>query len=288
MIFLILSILSSTAIAVFFKILDKSKIKLFPVIVLNYFTATLFGIILNKTTINVPEIIQSNWIYSALLIGVLLIVGFYLIGYATQKIGIAVTTISNKMSVIIPILFSILFFAETINFIKIIGIFLSLIAIAFSSFKPRKVKIDYKFIYLPILLFVIIGLIDSLVKFSQSNLPENTIPIFTILTFGIAGITGIIISFFNKTKLSDFFNLKIIISGILLGATNFASMYFLIFSLNRSGLDSSVVFGINHIGIISLSILFAFFVFKEKLKLINWFGILLAIIAVILLVLEIQ
>ena len=282
MIFLLFSILSSTAIAIIFKILDKSRIKLFPVIVLNYFTATLFGIILNKTDFNITEIIHNNWIYSGLLIGILLIAGFYLIGYATQKIGIAVTTISNKMSVIIPILFSILFFAETVSSIKIIGIFLSLIAIAFSSFQKKNVKIDYKFIYLPILLFVVIGLIDSLVKFSQSNLSEETIPIFTILTFGIAGITGIIISFFNKTKLSDFFNLKIIFSGILLGSTNFASIYFLIFSLNKSNLDSSVVFGINHIGIISLSILFAFFVFKEKLKLINWLGIVLAIIAVIL------
>ena len=282
MIFLVLSILSSTAIAIIFKILDKRKIKLFPVIVLNYFTATLCGIILNKSDFNVTEIIHSNWIFSGLLIGVLLIAGFYLIGYATQKIGIAVTTISNKMSVIIPILFSILFFAEAISSIKIIGIFLSLIAIAFSSFQKKKVKIDYKFIYLPILLFVVLGLIELLVKFSQSNLSEETIPIFTIITFGIAGITGIIISFFNKTKLSDFFNLKIIFFGILLGATNFASMYFLIFSLNRSGLDSSVVFGINHIGIISLSILFAFFIFKEKLKLINWLGILLAIIAIML------
>lgn len=130
--YLLLSILSSTAIAVIFKIQDQLKIKLFPVIVLNYFTATTLGYSLSDIDFSFNEIIQSNWIFSGILIGLLLIAGFFLIGYSTQKVGIAVTTISNKMSVVIPIFFSMIYYNESKDFVKFFGISLALLAMILS------------------------------------------------------------------------------------------------------------------------------------------------------------
>lgn len=283
MIFLLLSILSSTIIAIVFKIQDRMKIKLFPVIVLNYFAATTFGLLLNDVKITPEEIIHSSWIYGALLIGAFLIVGFYLIGFSTQKIGISITTISNKMSVVIPMLFSIIIYSEPISEIKIIGIAIALVSVFLSVLRKRKKEFDFKFIYLPILLFIVIGSIDSIVKFAQDKLTEDQIPVFTAISFGISGLTGIIVSFFNNTKFKDFLNPKIILTGIIIGSANFGSMYFMIQALNKSGLDSSVVFGINNICVISLSVIFAFLVFKEKLRLVNWIGVALSIFAMILL-----
>ena len=112
---------------------------------------------------------------------------------------------------------------------------------------------------------------------------DNTLPLFTMIPFGIAGLAGIIGSLVNSTKLKDFFNYKTITAGFLLGLANYGSMYFLILSLAKSNLDSSVVFGINNVGIISLSILFAFFIFKEYLRVINWIGIAVSIIAILIL-----
>ncbi len=281
--YLLLSILSSTAIAVIFKIQDRIKIKLFPVIVLNYFTATILGYSLSDIDLSFNEILQSDWIVSGILIGVFLIAGFYLIGYSTQKVGIAITTVSGKMSVVIPILFSMIYFNETKNFVKFFGIILALFAIIFSVYKKKKQRTDLKFIWIPVLLFFVIGIIDSFVKYSQSNLDDKTIPLFTMITFGIAGLAGIIGSLINTTKFIDFFNYKTLTVGILLGLVNYGSMYFLILSLAKSNLDSSVVFGINNVGIISLSILFAFFIFKEHLRLINWIGIAVSVIAILIL-----
>ena len=107
---LILSILSSTFIAVIFKITNRFNIQLLPIIIINYLTATLLGYILIDTEFSINTIYQSDWFYSGLIIGVFLIAGFYLIGYSTQKVGIAITTISNKMSVVIPILFSMFYY----------------------------------------------------------------------------------------------------------------------------------------------------------------------------------
>ncbi len=283
MIYLILSILSSTVIVIVFKIQSKINIKLFPVIVINYFTATFLGLILNQQQISFQQIASSSWIYGALIIGVLLIIGFYLIGYSTQKIGIAITTVTNKMSVVLPMLFSMFFYAESISFLKLIGIILALLAMFLSVYRKRTKDFDIKYVYLPVLLFFTIGLIDSVVKYGQANLTDSEVPVFTAISFGIAGIVGIISAVFNTTKFKDFLNIKILVTGIIIGSANFGSMYFLIYALEKSGFDSSVVFGVNNIGIIALSVLSAFFIFKEKFKIVNWFGILLSLIAIALL-----
>lgn len=283
MFFLWLSVLSSTIIAITFKLQSKLGIKLFPVIIINYFVASSLGVILSDTNFSFSQIIGSNWILSALLVGVLLIAGFYLIGFSTQKIGIAVTTVSNKMSVIIPMLFSVFYYSEHVSKVKLIGIFLALVAVFLSVYKKRKTEFDLKFLYLPVLLFFTIGVIDSSVKFAQGRLLENEISLFTSITFGLSGIIGIVISFFNSSKFADFIIFKTILTGFVIGAANFGSMYFIIIALNKSGLDSSVVFGINNISIILLSVMVAFFVFKEKLSKVNWLGIFFSIVSIILL-----
>ncbi len=283
MIYLLLGILSSTLIVVLFKTIAKKNIKLLPIIVFNYITATVLGLLLNKVELDFGEIVGSSWFVGAIFIGALFIIGFFLIGYATQKIGISITTISNKMSVVIPILFSIIYFKEEINLLKIVGIVLALIAITLASYRKRqKDSINLKYIYLPIFLFLSIGSMDSLVKLSQSKFDESIIPVFTAVTFGIAGIIGIIISFFAKVRVKNYFNTRTILHGILLGLLNYGSLFFLVLALSTSGLDSSIVFGINNIGVIILSIIVAFAFFKEKITLINLVGIIISIVSIII------
>lgn len=284
MIFLLISILCSTSIAVLFKFLERLKIKLFPVIVLNYFSATILGLTLNNSEIKFSEFENISWLWVAVVVGFLLIVGFYLIGYSTQKAGIAITTVSNKMSVIIPMLFSILYYSETTGFVKITGIILAFVSVILSVYKKEKKSIDKKLLLLPVFLFITIGLIDTFVKIAQDEyLDDKSVPLFTALSFGIAGFIGIITCFFNSTKFRDFLNIKTLIFGFVLGSFNWGSMYFLIFALNKSNLDSSVVYGVNNISIISISVLIAFFAFREKLLKINWIGIFLAIVSIVLL-----
>jgi len=285
MLYLILSIICSVLIALIFRALNRFEIKLFPIIVFNYLTATMLGIFLNENNFNLNNIVENSWFEIAILIGFLLIAGFYLIGYSTQKVGIAITTISNKMSVVLPMFFSILFYSESLNFMKILGIILALISLFLTIYHKKENNFDSKLIFLPILLFFAIGFIDTSIKIAQAEfLNENNIPLFTATSFGLAGLIGIILSFFNKLKIKDFLNLKTFIAGILLGAANFGSMYFSIYALNHSGLDSSIVFGINNIGIIIISIFLAVIFFKEKLKPINWIGFILSLVSILILV----
>ena len=75
--------------------------------------------------------------------------------------------------------------------------------------------------------------------------------------------------------------------GILLGGVNFGSIFFLVRALNyisSSGrvIDSSVIFGVNNTGIVALSVLVGFWIFKGRLQPINWMGIALSAVALIL------
>ncbi len=283
MIFLILSILSSVGIAIIFKLMDKQNVALLPVIVLNYFTALLAGLLLFDGELSAGYILSSDWRYIAVLIGSLLIIGFYLIGYTTQKAGIAITTIANKMSVIIPILFSILYFSEPMSLLKTLGIVLALTSVLLAVYK-KKTGVSRKVSLLPIIMFLVVGIIDSAVKLAQqSYVSDQDISLFSSMSFGLAGVIGIIILASQNKHWKSFTNPLVWLFGILIGLANFGSMYFLILSLNNSGLDSSIVYGVNNMGIILISIAIAVLFFTEKLSKINIIGVILAIISVAIL-----
>jgi drug/metabolite transporter (DMT)-like permease len=283
MIYLILSIISSTVIAIIFKLMDKQDVALLPVIVVNYFSAFLAGLLLFNGELSLDYVIQSNWLYIAVLIGSLLIIGFYLIGYTTQKAGIAITTIANKMSVIIPIAFSIFYFSEAMSFLKALGIILALISVLLAVYKRNKGE-KIQFSLLPIVMFLVVGIIDAAVKLAQhSYVLEKDISLFTAISFGLAGIIGITSLTIQNKQWISFKSYWVWIYGILIGLANFGSIYFLIHALNKSGFDSSIVYGVNNMGIILISIGLAVALFREKLSKINILGVFLALFAAVIL-----
>ena len=109
MIYLLLSILSSSVIFITFKFTERFKTNLIKLITVNYLVASLLGFCFSHYPISIPNIITSRWLLFALLIGFSFILMFFLIGYSTRQSGVAVTAIAGKMSMVIPILFSMLY-----------------------------------------------------------------------------------------------------------------------------------------------------------------------------------
>ena len=100
----------------------------------------------------------------------------------------------------------------------------------------------------------------------------------------IAAITGIITGIFSKKVLRSFKDIKVYIFGIILGCVNFGSIYFLINALNSGIFDSSILFGVNNVGIVGLSVIIGLLIFREKITKINWIGIILSFFAIIILI----
>lgn len=280
MIFILLSILSSTGIFVIFKLINNQQLPVTNIIVINYLTAFLFGY--SQHLSNPVDALKADWIYYAFLIGVLFIVFFTLISLSSKTVGISITTVASKMSVIIPILFSILFFKEDVMAYKVIGIVLALIGVFFTIYKKdNQVKSNINSIILPLALFIGMGVVDSIIKYAQETLispSENAF--FSSTLFFVSFATGLIYTLTNPKILKAFLNIRVYIFGVLLGLANYGSIYFLIAALNSNVLDSSVIFGINNVGIVVLSVFIGILVFKEKISKLNSIGILSSIVAI--------
>jgi drug/metabolite transporter (DMT)-like permease len=282
MLYLLLSILSATGIFVIFKIINNKNLSIANIIVVNYLVASLIG---QFQQFNNPlQALSKDWLLFAIVIGILFIVFFFLIGLSSKLAGISITTVASKMSVIIPILFSIIYFNEEITNLKLIGILLALLGVLLTVLKKKEKSKNEKIaqILLPLILFIGMGIIDSLLKYTQVRfINHEESAFFSSTLFLIAFLTGLLYTLTSKKLLHEFTNLEIYLYGSLLGVVNFGSIYFLIAALNSNCFDSSIIFGINNVGIVVLSVIFGIFIFKEKISKLNAIGIISSMIAII-------
>jgi drug/metabolite transporter (DMT)-like permease len=284
MIYLLLSILSSSVIFITFKVTERFKTNLIKLITVNYLVAAILGFSFNRHPISILNALSSEWLPYALLIGFAFILMFFLIGYSTRLSGVAVTTIAGKLSMVIPILFSILYFSEKTNTLKISGLILATFAVLLTSYRPIDKAKNVKLIILPIAIFLGSGITDSIVKYAQSyHVPNSMSLLFPAVVFLTALIFGLIFIILKPKSISKNISIAELIGGSILGIANFGSLYFFILALNNSKLDSSIVFGMNNICIVLFSILIGFALFKEKLSKVNFAGVLLAVIAILIL-----
>lgn len=185
---------------------------------------------------------------------------------------------------VIPILFSMLYFSEKNSFLKTTGLILATSAVLLSSYKPLDKKKNLVLVLLPILIFLGSGTTDSVLKYAQTHFVTNSMSLlFAAMVFLFALLIGLIFIIFRPKSISNTITIPELIGGSVLGIANFGSLYFLILALNNSKLDSSIVFGLNNSCIVLFSILIGYLIFREKISKINLTGIILAFIAIMIL-----
>ena len=286
MIPLVLSIFSSTIILVIFKLFQKLNINTFQAIVFNYFTASVIGFALYLKPSQINFTNDIYWVPAAIICALLFIGLFFLIGKSSQINGIASTSISVKMSLVIPITLMIFIYLEKMSIFKIIGICLAFLGILLISI-PNAKKQTNQAKWMLIVLFIGSGLLDFTLNFIQKNILHSMSPsIFTAISLGFAGFIGSFILIKQQTKRSIKINLKNILAGILLGIPNYFSIYLLLLSYRSTGWTDSTVLAITNVSVILCSALIGFIIFKERKTNKKIIGLLAAILAIITLCFE--
>lgn len=282
--YLALSIISSTLIIVSFKLTGLYHIRIFHAIVINYLFAGLLGLAITLSKGFSPGIWGKEWFILALVIGTLFVLMFYLIGLTTSKSGLSVTAVSTRISVVLPILFSIFFYREAVGYVKVSGIITALVALVFVSIRREGRKTEALKTGLPFFLFIGTGITDTLVKYAQQEYlkTDNLVPFATFLFFTALFVSTVVL-LSNRHTLRGFFTAPTILAGAFLGIFNFSSLYFFIKALGHAPVDSSVVFGLNHLGIILLGSFTGFLFFREKISILNFLGIVLSCTAIVML-----
>lgn len=282
MIYLLFSILSATMIFVIFKLFSRYKVNTLHAIVVNYIVACLSGLIAFDGIIIISEIPKFSWFYYTLGLGVLFIIVFNLMALTTQRSGLSVVSVATKMSLVIPIVFGLLYYKEQLGIFNALGIVLALVAVYLASVKtPKGLAAPKNNMVLPLLVFLGSGIIDTSIKFlEESFVAENDVPLFSATIFASAAGVGITVLVFQIINGKFRFQLKNILGGILLGIPNYFSIYFLVKALRSGILESSGIFTVNNVGVVLISTFAGILIFKEKLLPKNWLGIILAILSI--------
>lgn len=288
MIYLLLTILANVAIFMAFRAFSHFRVNTFPAIITNYFVCVITGLLYTGPQTVASKIDPvSNWFIFAGFLGIIFVSTFFLMARTTQLRGVAVATVASKMSLAIPVVFSLFIFKiatgnlDTWNYIGIILAFAAILMVS----KPResvaaKVSLSLKTLGLPLAVFFMGGVIDTSLNYANHHWISTELePVFPILTFGFAFTWGIIFCLIKKIR----FTRKDILAGILLGIPNYFSIFLQLKALSAFDNNGAIVYPSLNIGIIIASTLAAVLFFKEKLSRINQVGVTLAIIVIFLL-----
>jgi drug/metabolite transporter (DMT)-like permease len=281
MINLILGILFFNLILILFKLFDRYKVDNLQAIVVNYLVAGFCGFQFSGLTISTQELIQLDWLYIAFMIGSIFVIVFNMVATGAQKIGMAITTVANKMSVILPVIASFFLYGDKITLLKIGGIILALIGVYLSTMNGKKLNFDRSYLWLLALVFFGQGVADILFNYAQEIYVEPTeAEIFIAMLFFAAFVTGSLILITKVIQKKEKLRAKNLLWGIALGIPNYLTVFYFFKALESDFMESSQVYPILNMGVIVMSAITGFLLFREKLSTRNWIGIGLSVVAI--------
>ena len=285
MLYLAGAIVFSSWLTIAFKIAGRLGISTFQAIIFNYFTCVLTGIFLDGSVPSLKSISVAEWLPWSLLMGSMFISIFNLIAYTTRKSGVAIASVANKLSLVIPFIFSIFLYNESVTFFKIAGVFIALAAVLLTCLPSNKTAdsfgISWSFMMLPLVLFISSGLLDTLIKYVESNfINESNSNIYIITSFGVAGLIGSVVLIGRLLAGKERIDPRSVFTGIAIGVPNYFSLWCLVRVLKLNPGNSSSVIPITNMGIVLFSTLIAAIFLNEKLSKIKFIGILLSVLAI--------
>lgn len=283
---LLLSILLNAWLGVIFGFFPRYRIDSFQAIVFNYWTCVITGSLALGYFPLGQHSLQEPWLPFAGLMGVLFISVFSLIAYSSAKVGVTITQMSNRLSMVIPVVVAVLFYDEAMPPLKVAGLLLALVAVVLSSRMSGKEngKTGGWTMLLPLLLFAGSGIIDTLTKYAERSFLQEqaTANSYLIAGFGTAALCGSLALGWLYAGSRRKFAWRHVAGGVVLGIPNYFSIYFLIRALKHPGLSSSATIPINNIGVLLVVSLVGLLVFRERLSRANYLGLLFTLLSILL------
>lgn len=282
----LLCILVTTCIGAGFKLFGQYGIGTFNAIVINYAVCLILGTLIDPQA-HLPfswATLQKPWFKFDLILGLLFIGGFYLTAISIQKTGITLTTLMQRMSIVLTVSFAVWIFHEHFGWLEAIGLLLAIAAILAINQKGKDPSKTRTTAFPPILLAVLLiaATIEILLLYvEKSGVTGNDQMAFTTHGFGCAAVFGLLTLLWTAWRQTYALPIKDVMAGVLLGLPNYFSIYLLLSMLNH-GWKGSVMYPMVNLSVLLLSTGVAVLIFKEKLNRLNWVGILLASMAILI------
>ncbi len=246
--FLCLALLSSVSIALLLRLFETRNKDRLLIIAANYIAAGALAYLLSEKS----DANSAVFIFGAI-IGLFFSIAFITFSLAIKRKGIAGTVTIGRLSLAIPVIFSLLLWGEKPGPLDILSLALIFLIILTWEGRPGKIS--------PLLLalFLLFGFIDAAMKFFKLHFPSTDDSFFLIIVFWSAMTWSWAYILVNRTAIKP----SEVLYGLFLGIPNFFSSYFLLKALES--IPAYVVFPFINTGIIILSSLFGCLLFKERL-----------------------
>ena len=275
---LISTIICSSSIALILKYNDTRDGNPLLLLAGNYFVAAIISS--GYVIANDQATLSFETLVFGILLALLFVASFFAFAKAVSAAGTALATVSSRLSVIVPLLLSIIIYGEEPILYQFIGIFIALITIALFYFSLKtdgSQKLHFIDYFYLLAVLIGIGLNDFAMKVFNQWRPLADKSYFIMIIFSAATVYTFIVIMIKKIPL----NKTVLIRGGILGIPNMFSTFFILLALAQ--LPAIVVYPVTNIGIILLTTLGAALIWKEKLNTYGKFALISGIIAIIFL-----
>ncbi len=302
MIYVILSVLASAAMAAIFKFTEGRNLNRNFITTINYATAVIVSLIsISEAKIEVifspasisaffDEIsiflsgghfsVQAVSVFAIILgafTGILYFIGIIAMQLSVRDYGAGLAGMFSRAGMIIPILLSIVIWKEFPSPFQWIGIVLALIGVILANMQPDKAAKKFTIRLTLLLQFITSGLSGLMSKTFQTYGIIDYRNVFLLSVFTSAFIISLIYTY--KTPKS--WGFQELLSGFLVGVFNQLSATFLLLALNS--LPAPIVYPLISAGSIVLINIMGMAFFKERLKRHELIAVGLTVIAVLIL-----
>ncbi len=281
--YLVIAIIFGSLFAILFKIFQQRGIDALQAIGINYVVAFVIGM-LGSVSQGFAVINIGSWLVPAIVVGLFMMLSFVTMNIATRSHGIAIATIAARVAFVIPVLCAYLFLqGEEPRWVASALVIASLLLIF-----PQQNggKSDSQQWIQPLLVFACYGITNFFLKLSQQIVADAgggdaDLSLVTGTSFLSALLFTLLYYYLflprtQRTPLS-WHN---IVAGIVLGCVNVGCTYFLLKSLMV--IDSGIFYPTYNIAIVTIATLVGRIGFGERLKITQYIGVAVAILAIIL------
>lgn len=282
MLYLLIAIAFGSLFAILFKVFQQRGVDSLQAIGVSYAVALLLGLVGNVAMGSADAVSAS--IVPALFAGLFMMGGFVTMNSATRTYGVAVATISARVSFVIPVLCAYIFLrGDEPRWLPSALVIVSLCLIFMRRNHASRTG-GVQWVY-PLLVFLCYGLANFMLKLCQQLVTQagggdGELSMITSMAFTAALIYTLTYYMMQPRTQRQPLRWHNVWAGVALGTVNMGCTFFLLKSLTV--IDSSVFYPIYNIAIVAIALLVGRICFGEQLKWWQYAGIAVAIGAIVL------
>ena len=290
MIYFLTAVICASLFSIMFKLCRLKGVDLSQAMLVNYAVGAVFCLIqviaASSPSFKVGEFVGSLPFYLACFVGIFYVSGFIVRDFSTQKCGVALTTVSARSALAVPVILSWLFLADKAPYWPaVILVLVSLTLIAwpqngFSSDSKGGKSLDRIAILAE--LFLIYGFCDFSLKFVQHLVTSSVPPaLVTLVVFISAFLLSLVFCLVKGVFRKHSFTWRELLAGSLIGIANSACTVMVLHALGQ--MPATVFYPLYNVSVVLVCTLVGILFFKERPSGLQIAGMVMALVAISLL-----